>query len=42
MAAFDSRLVVLVLRVIQAIFAIIVLGLTAYGMCDHPSHVLSS
>ncbi|KAF7186088.1 hypothetical protein HII31_12615 [Pseudocercospora fuligena] len=30
MRAFDSRLVVLALRVAQAVFAIIVLGLTAY------------
>lgn len=32
MAAFDARVVVLALRIAQAILAVIVLGLTAYGM----------
>lgn len=35
MVAFESRIVVLALRAIQAVFAIIVLGLTAYGMKKH-------
>jgi hypothetical protein len=36
MVAFDARVVVLSLRIAQAILALIVLGLTAYG--THSPH----
>ena len=39
MVAFDGRIVVLSLRIAQAILAIIVLALTAYGTVEAKSHV---
>ena len=38
MVAFDSRVVVLGLRIAQAVLAIVVLGLTAYGMDIYKLH----
>ena len=39
MGSFDARVVVLGLRIAQAILAIIVLGLTAYGTRTNPLQV---
>jgi len=36
MAAFDSRIVVLGLRIAQAFLAVIILGLSGYGLSPPP------